>query len=271
MADGIKGPGFTEVTTPNAADVFYLQQSVNADGYISVANLGAFFGSATYTVETATDNKTITSTASNYLLLFTRQATAKVVTLDDATASTGKIRRIRVTGAGVGNVSLATVSSQTIGGFAASDWDWDGTGQLSIISDGSNWQILEEGIWDTYTADYDSITYPQKKYTNGYIVKSGNVYQPDYAEASLYTFLIGLMPNTGETMNAIGAVQAAGTTIERHISRIDNDGTGFTAYELLSNGSITTDTIRSDGSGTWVDTNDVSIAWETKNTIWYTP
>jgi hypothetical protein len=145
MADGIKG--FTEVTTPNDADAIYLQTSSDADGYVTASNFGAYFGSASYTVETATENKTITTSSVNYLLTFTRQATDKTVTLDDATACSGSVREIQVTGSSAGDVIIDGNGAQTVGGLTT--YTITRNQKIRLISDGSNWVTESQFMYDT--------------------------------------------------------------------------------------------------------------------------
>jgi hypothetical protein len=104
----------------------------------------------TYQFLALSDDYTITDEYSKLFITFTRQVSSKTITLPDATDErwAGNEIVIKVIGSGAGNVALATTSGQTIGDITASSWEWDGVGTLRIVSNGSNYDVLDNGIWD---------------------------------------------------------------------------------------------------------------------------
>ena len=86
-------------------------------------------------------------TASDQTVAFSTGSSALAATLPTAVGISGKIYNLVKTDTGSGTVNLTTTSSQTIGGLAstkillASQND-----SIQVVSDGSNWQIIEMNI-----------------------------------------------------------------------------------------------------------------------------
>ena len=117
-----------------------------------------------------TDNYTITAddAKSDILVLnFTRQGADKVITLPALTTKPLGQININVSGAGVGNVSLA--GSDQINGINTTSWIWHGTGTLEIKGNGSEWTATGH-IWDT-----GQINNKWVKYTNGDMIQSRSI------------------------------------------------------------------------------------------------
>ena len=264
MGSKMSGDSFADVTTLQSGDYLagYREGSPNQNIRIAQADMKSDFGSAQWTVDAASDNKTITSTAVNYLLIFTRQATAKVITLP-AIGTAGRVIRINVTGSGAGNVSLAADSGETVGGFAATDWEWDGTGGLTLIDDGTNWQVLESGIWDV---SLNARNWRAEKYTNGFVVRRDAYHTSDLAESDLWTRVSALIPNTDDELSVIGGFGVSNNAPTSRMVRTDS--TTITVYYVNSSGVASATTTTSTASGTWSDTSDVSFFFKTENTEW---
>ena len=165
------GDAYTDGDLPTsiAPDVAYTTLSIvnagyhSTDLYVSYYPIGDIINASRWNTDipvqalTATAAAyTITSVLNNVHLTFTRDGSARVITFPDATESdhTGQRIAIKVVGAGAGNVSLASVGGQTLGGQTATDWDFDGTGTVIFVSDGVNWELDCNGIWDRVFPGY---------------------------------------------------------------------------------------------------------------------
>lgn len=124
----------TPVTTPLSGDADVL--NVVQGGNSLKAKVKDFGG---HVVATAIDSLTITETAMNYMLVFTRQASDKTITLPNANGNIGQKITIVVTGTGAGNVLLDGTLGQKINGILITDFVFHGTGTLKLVSDGTQY------------------------------------------------------------------------------------------------------------------------------------
>lgn len=115
------------------------------------------------TLTNSGSNYIITSKAPRVFLTFTRDATARTITLSTVT---GQSQKIKVVGAGAGNVTLQGPSSQNIqltDGTTVTSLTWDGQGIIEVMYNGSTYDIVSTGAWDSKVSGNTS----WEKYTSG--------------------------------------------------------------------------------------------------------
>lgn len=105
-----------------------------------------------------TTTYSISATADNVVFL-NANGGAFTATLPTAASVTGKVYYLKKTDATTNAVTIATTSSQTIDGVVGTSLNTQNE-TLKIVSDGSNWQILERripSIWVSYTPTYTNL------------------------------------------------------------------------------------------------------------------
>lgn len=151
----------------------------------------------------------------------------------------------------------------TINGIASDDFILN-NGQLILYSAGSGNGFYTHGdyIFDTYDVTYDSIDYPQDKYTNGKIVRRISWYESSFAEGSQYNLIDALIPAVGDVLAGYANYGGGWTS---YFERTASDT--ITGYRAAAVGTPSSATYKSDGSGTAVTVDTVGYM-ETKNTVW---
>jgi len=173
--DYVVGGAYPDADLPSsiAPDVAYNNISIvnatyhDTDLYISYYPLGDLITAekwnndipAVFIEATGADytfQKTREMRYNHLVLTFTRDATARTITLPDPTDShwTGVRITIHVVGGGSGNVTLQGPSSEDIiltEGSTVSNMEWDGAGTLGLVVDGGEYKIITNGIWDSGT------------------------------------------------------------------------------------------------------------------------
>lgn len=213
-----------------------------------------------YQLFTATDNYTITKDdGAAVLLTFTRQALGKTITLPDATTNTGQYITIHVTGAGVGDVSLAGTGSQTLNGVLLSTWTWLGTGKLVVVSNGSNYVTIFNHLWDSGSLTNDSFC----KYTNGTMVLKREKPLPAVAQSTSYGGMFRLNSVITDTFDITFA-----SAPELKLEGSDDSGSAFQTSAFGSPPTTTTTgsyfLFASSSSGS----RDLNVYWTATGT-WY--
>jgi hypothetical protein len=95
----------------------------------------------TNSIKTVSSNYSV-SKISDYIIKADNSLSAFSLTLPDATTCAGQ-NFVLIALSGNFALTIATTSSQTIGGLAASSWKLSsGPQSISVISDGANWQLL---------------------------------------------------------------------------------------------------------------------------------
>jgi len=170
-------------------------QIVSAIGGLTVASK-----SASYSLNAVTDN----------VLLFTAVSTA---TLPTAVGNTGHVFYIINTTGGY-SVTLATTSSQTIGGYASGALSLTAqNAMIAVVSDGSNWQIISSTP-EVVTLPVTGGGTGQTTLTNhGLLVGAGTSAITQLAAAAAGTLLTGQGASSDPSFSATPTLGVAGTTL----------------------------------------------------------
>lgn len=106
----------------------------------------------------ATKTTTYTATTSDDLLLASTSGSAWTLTLHTAIGNTGKILEIIKTTSDTNSLTIDGAGSETIGGSTTVSMFLENE-YIRIISDGSNWRILDRNSpWSSYTPTLGGIT-----------------------------------------------------------------------------------------------------------------
>ena len=118
------------------------QGIVFGDGTIQLTAATAGGGGVDTVSSTSTSGSVTLPASTNVLVLATGGSGGITQTLPTAVGLTGQKARIKKVDSGVGTVTIATTSGQTIDGgstyLLVNQWQY-----VSLESDGSNWQIVE--------------------------------------------------------------------------------------------------------------------------------
>lgn len=118
-------------------------------------------------------------TASDDVILVNATSASVSVTLPDSTANSGKIFYIKKTDASFNRVVINTTSSQTIDGSTSTTLNTTNE-DLELISDGSNWQILERRIPSITTSFTPTGTWTTNTTYAGYYRRVGDCIEIEY-------------------------------------------------------------------------------------------
>lgn len=151
------GPGSAALTlatvNANVGTFTNATITVNAKGLITAASSGSA-GTVAYNV--TAQSTTYSAVINDYVVA---SGASFTITLPTAVGQSGKSIVIQHNGTSLSQLyTLNTTSSQTIGGIASGSYILYTNGEtLNLISDGSNWQILEHRVssgWTTYTPTF---------------------------------------------------------------------------------------------------------------------
>lgn len=148
--------GATAIFT-NATDLYTFRNESAADADLKFKGLETS-GSFKWTTANLAGNLTITNTDGN-LIILVDTSSARTITLPDPTLGKRLIIIKDKTGsAATNNITLARNGAETIDGVAASKLLTQNLGSWWIISDNTNWYVLQEQIDRTSVTVFDSST-----------------------------------------------------------------------------------------------------------------
>jgi len=169
-------------------------------------------------------------------------------------------------GDGTYTATLAVTNSETVGGITAATWTGEGEGSISCVSDGTNWEVK---AYDDYVGTVGSWT-NLEKLKNGLYKGYTSIFTQDLSETAFYTILDGISKNVGDIILCTGlaftnSIRYSTSKIERTSSTEFDISVGNTATGSRGNISI-----NSGGTGTWGDTNNLSLYLSLTETRWRT-
>lgn len=210
-------PGYTaaEWTAANpalAANVLGLETDTNkmkiGDGSTAWNSLAYSFepsnGADWTIVSTSGADYTITSTANKFLLIFTTDATNRVINYPDATDADhiGQTLSVMVIKSGAGTVTHTRNGSAVFvwqDGTTSSTATSNGGGMLQTVPNGTDYNVISTGIWDRYSIanSGSNINREYKKFTDSTSLLTGDYQSTSHAytvSGSIYRSPVFTLP-----------------------------------------------------------------------------
>jgi hypothetical protein len=135
---------------------------VGADGTFLKANSsaseGVEWGSATNNLAVSSKTSAYTLATSDDVILADSSSAAFTLTLPTAVGNTGKVFRVKKTDSSFNAVTIDGDGTETIDGATTTTLNTQDE-TLTIVSDGSNWEIIERkipSVWTSYTPTFSN-------------------------------------------------------------------------------------------------------------------
>jgi hypothetical protein len=148
--------GIGNVTNPDVGDILFDTNTGHYWGY-TVSGWVDFSTPSAPVLSVVSKTATYNAAVSDNVILADTSAGSWALTLYSAVGNSGVNIRIKKTSSDLNALTIATISSQTIDGLAASSLNTQNE-TIDIVSDGSRWQILDRMVPMTWVAFNPTIT-----------------------------------------------------------------------------------------------------------------